>query len=610
MKNIIRNIWLKVLVFVLAAGFLTFSVLQVQTWLYLDLSPQLLWTQTYEESLFEEDLNETLYSLSYFLETGDEDSIPADAEFDYRIERGEQILTNMDTDDPAYFKDLPKGHYELEDNRWVAKGNALDAVEIHYPSITSDAVVYVGFSANFFKNQEAGFQSQKSLAMELFRNAALGLGAFLVLLVFLLTVAGKKPDGDDIHLCFFDRIYSDLLLIPFVIVGFFWLAGMDALQTYGYRELILSARQKSYLILVGVLTFAAALAFGTLLLSWVRKGKKGNLLKHSLIYQVFHGSWSFFTSFLDGRRFQQFPLTKSLFYRQWIFIGASFMMVFLFLILLSTGPSLFWIPIATEGVLIYLYVKYNNKTYEAINLGFNESLEEQMKAERMKVALVTNVSHDLKTPLTSIISYTDLLSKEENLSENAKEYIQILSEKSNRLKKIVADLFDLAKSTTGNIQVNLESLDLKTLLQQAVADMDDEIRSSQATLRTSFPEEGAPILSDGNKLYRVIQNLMDNALKYSMPGTRIFLDLTTNQDESIVSLKNTAGYEMDFTKEEILQRFNRGDSSRTTEGSGLGLSIAESFTKVCGGDFDLEIDGDQFKITLRFPIRKTIDGSL
>lgn len=602
MKNIIRSIWLKGIVFVLAAGFLTYSILQMQSFLYYGLSPQLLWTQSYQESIFEEDLDGALQSIYYYLETKDLESLPANAAFVYRIEEGEQVRTNHPEIGVAYFESLTGGYYLLVDDMWQAKGQAMDIANIRYPSQSFKGQVYVGFPDDFFQEQEETFLNGKALATDLFARAALGLGLFMICFLYLFSVSGKRANSKEIHLAFLDKIHSDLLLIPFVVNGFFWLVTMDALQTYGYTELILSSRQKTNLVLVGVITFFTAVIMGTILLSWIRKGKKGTLLKHSLIHQVFYGLWRFFTGFLDGRRFEKYSLTKSLYYRQWIFIVGSFLLVFLFLISWSSVPSLPLFPLIMEGVLIYFYVKYNNKTYEAINLGINESLEEQMKAERMKVALVTNVSHDLKTPLTSIISYTDLLSKEEGLSENAREYIQILSEKSDRLKRIVADLFDLAKSTTGNIQIQQEPLDLKTLLQQTLADMDDEIQGSGLVLRTNLPTEGVQIFSDGNKLYRVFQNLMDNALKYGMPGTRIFLDLTKEQGKAVLTLKNTAGYEMNFTEEEILQRFTRGDESRGTEGSGLGLSIAESFTRVSGGDFQLKIDGDQFHIRLTFPL--------
>ena len=258
------------------------------------------------------------------------------------------------------------------------------------------------------------------------------------------------------------------------------------------------------------------------------------------------------------------------------------------------------VPIILEMVVVYWYIKGNNKTFEDINKGFNQSLEEQMKAERMKVALITNVSHDLKTPLTSIISYVDLLSKEDDLSETARDYVNILAEKSNRLKNIVSDLFDLAKSTSGSIVLDLEMIDLKKLIEQTLADMEDNIKDSGFDVRVKLPDQPFEIMADGKKLYRVFQNIIDNALKYSLPGTRIFIELVEKDGKAVATVKNTAGYDMDMTEEEMLQRFTRSDKSRSTDGSGLGLSIAESFTNACGGRFQIRIDGDQFKVSIIF----------
>jgi signal transduction histidine kinase len=232
--------------------------------------------------------------------------------------------------------------------------------------------------------------------------------------------------------------------------------------------------------------------------------------------------------------------------------------------------------------------------------GYQKNLDEKIKSERMKIDLVTNVSHDLKTPLTSIIGYVELLSKEKNLSNEAKEYVEILSMKSERLKNIVSDVFELAKTTSGEISVEFEKLDINKLIVQTVADMEDKISESGLTVKTKLPAEPVFIHSDGKKLYRVLLNLIDNALKYSLEGTRIFIDLTVEKITAVLEIKNISGYEMNFSKEDILERFSRGDKSRSTEGSGLGLSIAQGFTIACGGSFDIKIDGDLFKVIISF----------
>lgn len=231
-----------------------------------------------------------------------------------------------------------------------------------------------------------------------------------------------------------------------------------------------------------------------------------------------------------------------------------------------------------------------------------EAVEDQIKSERMKIELVANVSHDLKTPLTSIISYIDLL-KKTDLGPEASDYVQILDKKAQKLKGIVADVFSLAKATSG-IDVNMEELDFITLFNQSLADADDKIRNSGRILKVQMTEKTAPIMGDGSKLYRVFQNIIDNALKYSMEGSRIFMDVERRGDSIVFIAKNMSSYPIDFTPDEITERFVRGDSSRTDGGSGLGLSIAKSFTEACGGSFHIELDGDMFKAVTSMPLIK------
>lgn len=248
-----------------------------------------------------------------------------------------------------------------------------------------------------------------------------------------------------------------------------------------------------------------------------------------------------------------------------------------------------------KSVIYGMTQKLNN-----VSDSIQNTVENQIKSERMKIELVTNVSHDLKTPLTSIISYINLLSAEE-LSPEARDYVTILEQKSERLRAIVADVFDLAKATS-RTDITLEKLDLVVLTNQVIGDLADKISSTGKDIRTNITIDSAPIVGDGKKLYRVMQNLIDNALKYSLEGTRVYITLYREENNVIFNIKNTASYEMTFTPEEIMERFTRGDKARTTEGNGLGLSIAKSFTEACGGKFDVEVDGDNFIAYMEFNI--------
>ena len=236
-----------------------------------------------------------------------------------------------------------------------------------------------------------------------------------------------------------------------------------------------------------------------------------------------------------------------------------------------------------------------------IQAGMKQALAEQTRSERMKVELISNVSHDLKTPLTSILSYADLLRQEEDLPDHVRDYIRILDEKARRLSEMVQDVFDVSKAAADQLPVKPERLDLAKLLRQTLADMNEAITASGLTFRVKLPEEAVPIVADGNRLYRVFQNLLQNALQYALPGSRVYLDLTTQNGRAEASLRNTSREELpsgvDFTA-----RFVRGDKSRTDGGSGLGLSIAQSFTEACGGAFRIETVADLFTAVVTFPL--------
>lgn len=245
----------------------------------------------------------------------------------------------------------------------------------------------------------------------------------------------------------------------------------------------------------------------------------------------------------------------------------------------------------------YHYLKPLAEDINHIAMGLDASLAARIKAEQMKTELITNVSHDLKTPLTSIITYTELLSRVENLPEEARDYLRIIESKSQRLKSLTQDLFDISKVRSGTETVQWERLDAALLLEQSLAE-ENENEMLQFCLKT---EENLTFMGDGQKLSRVLGNLLQNAAKYAMPGTRVFLSAYRVGNQILLECKNTSAYPLDFTAEEILGRFVRGDSARSTEGNGLGLPIAKSYTELCGGTFHLVLDGDLFKVLLSFP---------
>ena len=243
---------------------------------------------------------------------------------------------------------------------------------------------------------------------------------------------------------------------------------------------------------------------------------------------------------------------------------------------------------------------------EGIYAGIETAVAERTKSERTKIEMVTNISHDLKTPLTSIVGYADLLADVEGLPPEAMDYVSIISRKSARLSGLIKDLFVLTKATTSDLPLDIEPLDLTRLLNQLLAEQADAIAAAPVKVVAALPDCECPLNNDGTKLYRVFANLLENALRYSLEGSRIFLSLEEAKGENgskvwRVTVKNTSREYIDFTAEEILARFVRGDRNRTTEGSGLGLPIAKSFTELCGGRFDLHLDGDSFCVTVDLP---------
>ena len=237
---------------------------------------------------------------------------------------------------------------------------------------------------------------------------------------------------------------------------------------------------------------------------------------------------------------------------------------------------------------------------EKIQCGFKKAVQEEVKSQRMKTDLISNVSHDLKTPLTAIITYIDLL-KDKNLSEEKRiEYLDVVDRKSQRLQELIEDLFEMSKASSGNITLNYEQVDIVSLMKQTLFELDDKVKESSLIMKNNFPEEKIVLQLDSQRTFRAFENIIINATKYAMPNSRVYLDIIEHEDSVEVIMKNMAAEEIKFDPNEIVERFVRGDESRNTEGSGLGLAIAKSFVELQGGTFRIEIDGDLFKVIMKF----------
>lgn len=242
-----------------------------------------------------------------------------------------------------------------------------------------------------------------------------------------------------------------------------------------------------------------------------------------------------------------------------------------------------------------------SKNLNNIKDGFKIAIDKEVKSQSMKTELITNVSHDLKTPLTSIITYIDLLKADGVKPEVQKEYLDVLDKKSKRLKTLIDDLFDISRATSGNIELYLEKLDVIALLRQTLGELEERIVKSSLQFKINLPESKITCQLDGRKTYRVFENIISNILKYSLENSRVYID--TSEDDKNISIifKNIASYEMNFNSTDIMDRFIRGDASRSMDGSGLGLAIAKSLIELQGGSLDIIVDGDLFKLLAILP---------
>lgn len=518
-----------------------------------------------------------------------------------------------------------------------------------YKENNNDVTIYIKPSDQLIAEYES-YHSQRETAEQDSVHRAMpflpvGIAGIIIGIV-LLFVCGYDAEKKKFVLSMPDRIFAEL---PVIFIGG-TVAGVITLA-YGIDDIRRSlAEYYTDVDMGGIITGSAvtacyAIGLGSLITLSTRIKCK-SLFKTSLICKILAFIWKYLkksASFIrrtlkrrSMKHIEKISLKKDIFMRRFLIRTAiaAAVELLIFIIAIPEREIEFFLAGSVFLLVVYIYFSFRDHAEIAgvakqiadmnggdysprvvsekspaygmtnnlnnISDGIKSAVDKQVQSERMKVELVTNVSHDLKTPLTSIISYIDLLSAEE-MSPAARDYVTIISQKSDRLKAMVSDLFDLAKATS-HTDVSNEEIDAVILTQQVIGDMADKIAQSGMEVRTDIKVQAAPIMAEGRKLYRVLQNLIDNALKYSMAGTRIYVTLDNDDTSTHISVKNISAEEMDFTPEEITERFTRGDRSRTTEGNGLGLSIAKSFTEACGGQFEVVIDGDMFTANVILPL--------
>lgn len=449
----------------------------------------------------------------------------------------------------------------------------------------------------------------------------------LILLVLLCCTVGRVNGKDEAVLNPIHRIPGEIALIPIVLGVALGLSGLDSSFSYYPTALIglgFSAAICAPFLVYFVTTLCARIKTHTLLHNtlcarlwrFIRKAGKSATAAGAAVFLHLPLIWKVMGAYLALCILELIGLGllfwgNGILYFFWVIekllLGGVIAYVCMSFLRLKSGAERisagdYNTKVSTEHLV--LEFKSTAETLNHIQDGINTAVESRMRSERLKTELITNVSHDLKTPLTSIVSYVDLLKQEPAGSPAAEEYLQVLDRQSARLKKLIEDLVEASKASTGNITVHAAPLDFSMMLGQALGEYNERLEKAGLTPVAKLPEAPVMISADGRLLWRILDNLLGNAVKYAMPGTRLYVTLTADT-HAIVTFRNISREPLDVTPEELMERFVRGDSSRHTEGNGLGLSIAQSLAESMGGEFLLSVDGDLFKAAVVFPTLPT-----
>lgn len=501
---------------------------------------------------------------------------------------------------------------------------------------TKDFVFAVSVDTKFsvadsMADEAENYEKYSKLMFPMLAGAVFGSVLWLIGMVWLTVTAGRKPKDEEIHLNGFDRWYTEIA--AGAVIGI-WLAGtiisgtLIANSSLGYSHAV-------------VTVIVTCLICGTYTMAWfligylslVRRIKAGTLWKNSLIRTVLKWIGKCSGKLVDfARAFSRNTAEKikvllvggAFLFLQFLIIGCGFTGagVFLMILLIVDAAAVIFIIRKADGLDLIMdglkkisdgELQYKIKTdtltgkqkvmaeyINNIGSGLDAAVENSLKKERMQTELITNVSHDLKTPLTSIINYVDLMKRENPTDPKIQEYLRILDEKSQRLKVLTEDVVEASKASTGNIKLEMNDIDFVEMVQQVIGEFEEKFQEKNLTMMVHFTDEPSIIYADGQRMWRVLENVFGNVVKYAMEGTRVYAEISNRNKKVTFSLKNISAQPLNISADELTERFIRGDVARNTEGSGLGLSIAKSLTELQGGEFKLYLDGDLFKVMITF----------
>ena len=485
--------------------------------------------------------------------------------------------------------------------------------------------------ADSMADEAENYETYSKLMFPMLAGAVFGSVLWLIGMVWLTVTAGRKPKDEEIHLNGFDRWYTEIA--AGTVIGI-WLAGtiisgtLIANSSLGYSHAV-------------VTVIVTCLICGTYTMAWfligylslIRRIKAGTLWKNSLIRKVLKWIGKCSGKLVDfARAFSRNTAEKikvllvggAFLFLQFLIIGCGFTGagVFLIILLIVDAAAVIFIIRKADGLDLIMdglkkisdgELQYKIKTdtltgkqkvmaeyINNIGSGLDAAVENSLKKERMQTELITNVSHDLKTPLTSIINYVDLMKRENPTDPKIQEYLRILDEKSQRLKVLTEDVVEASKASTGNIKLEMNDIDFVEMVQQVIGEFEEKFQEKNLTMMVHFTDEPSIIYADGQRMWRVLENVFGNVVKYAMEGTRVYAEISNRNKKVTFSLKNISAQPLNISADELTERFIRGDVARNTEGSGLGLSIAKSLTELQGGEFKLYLDGDLFKVMITF----------
>lgn len=524
----------------------------------------------------------------------------------YYASNGTNVFTNTTNTEKEHFKSYPSyiifDKYErevfpkvIENNKsYYRIANVFDPESID---------VYIAFTQEFLNPKMKEWQENKVVAVNgLYRLAGFSLG-FVLSFIYLTLVTGRKSFKDrELNLNSFNRLYNDLNLGLCLALIVFWAV---LLETVNIKN-------------IPILTIPITIPFATvgllLVLSLVKQFKNRTFIKHTLVYSIYYKIFKFIRDVYDSGS-----------------VGVKVVVVVIGYPILA-ALSFFFFPV-TMGIAAWLAMK-QVKSYNAIKEGvekikagdihhtievggkgefarlaaninsitdgLKKAVDNELKSERLKTELITNVSHDIRTPLTSIITYVDLLKREKDPLK-AEEYIEVLDQKSQKLKILTDDLFEAAKASSGSVPVSFERINIVSLITQGLGELNDKIAASDLEFKINHLKENIYITADGKLLWRSIENLLSNIFKYALRGSRVYIDIEDLEHDILLTIKNISAYELNITVDELMERFKRGDESRSSQGSGLGLSIAKSLIEIQKGKFYIQVDGDLFKAMVYMP---------